>query len=187
MRWTDEGVMMRCMSCGAVVPVRRFDPDRRTSGLEAESAKPQPVDTRQSRIDTEAKGSASPGRALPDGAVGKDHFWSRIVRIRTAVSIDAARSRMAEQPHPEFSLHDRRRPDYRNVLFVDCRKCGTPNLLDPNLMQSQRVGVLLLCTQCEQRFLVRHSDIQRPIPNAELVIHTSKPTEPRRRFRRRRR
>jgi hypothetical protein len=185
MRRTDEGVEIRCMSCGAAVPVRRFDPDRRTSRLEAESAKPQPVERRQTRIHTGSQGSASPGAALPDGAVGKSDIWSRIVRIRTAVSIDAARS--GKPPHPEFSFDDRRRPDYGNVLFVDCRKCGTPNLLDPNLMQSHRVGVLLLCTQCEQRFLVRHTDIHRPIPNAELVIHTGQREEPRRRFRGRRR
>jgi hypothetical protein len=184
MNRTDEGVEMRCMACGAIVPVRRFDPERRPARLESESAKREPVGDRQTRIDAESRRSADPGPAVLGGSVGKGDLWSRIVRIRTAVSIDNAKSRTAEQPQSEFSPDDRRRPDYGNVLFVDCRKCGTPSLLDPKLMQSHSIGVLQLCTQCEQRFLVRRTDIHRPVPNAELVVlHGGEFEEPRRRFR----
>ena len=57
-----------------------------------------------------------------------------------------------------------RAADYGNVAYVECRKCGTPNLLDPRRMEGNSLGVFLLCTQCWLRFVVRRSDLGRPVP-----------------------
>jgi hypothetical protein len=74
---------------------------------------------------------------------------------------------MNSPPHRRPSVE--RGPDYGNVMYVECRKCGTPNLLDPTRMEETEFGVFLLCGQCWQRFLVRRSDLDRPVPDAELV------------------
>jgi hypothetical protein len=90
----------------------------------------------------------------------------------------------------ESRLHPHHRPcveraaDYGNVAHVECRKCGTPNLLDPRRMEGNCVGVFLLCTQCWQRFLVRRSDLSRPLPD-DVVVPLYTAVEPRRRRSRR--
>jgi len=79
-----------------------------------------------------------------------------------------------------------RRSDYGNVIYVDCRQCATPILLDPARMEKRKVGVFLLCRQCGQRFLVRHTDISRPAPDAEVAsLYASSDPPPRRRLHRR--
>jgi hypothetical protein len=71
-----------------------------------------------------------------------------------------------------------RRPDYGNVIYIDCRRCGTRVLLDPARME-HKLGVLLLCRQCGQRFLVRHTDILRPAPDVGLAsLYTTPSPKP---------
>ena len=77
-----------------------------------------------------------------------------------------------------------RAADYGNVAYVECRKCGTPNLLDPRRMEGNSLGVFLLCTQCWQRFVVRRSDLGRPVPDS-VVVPLYTPVESRRRRSRR--
>jgi DNA-directed RNA polymerase subunit RPC12/RpoP len=66
-----------------------------------------------------------------------------------------------------------RRPDYGNVVYIDCRRCGMPNLLDPARMENHKVGVFILCPQCGRRFLVRHTDIHRPDPGWVASLYTA--------------
>jgi transcription elongation factor Elf1 len=78
-----------------------------------------------------------------------------------------------ERPHLD------RRPDYGNVIHVACRRCGAATLLDPTRMEKQKVGVFLLCPQCGRRFLVRRTDVGRPIPDAEVAsLYTTEVSEP---------
>ena len=62
-----------------------------------------------------------------------------------------------------------RQPDHGNVIHINCRHCETPTLLDPARMENRKVGIFLLCRQCGRRFLVRHTDIHRPAPDAEVA------------------
>jgi hypothetical protein len=73
-----------------------------------------------------------------------------------------------------------RQPDYGNIVHVDCRKCGSSNLLDPARMQARKGGgVVLICTWCKQQFLVRRRDIGRPTPDASVAsLYTTGSTEP---------
>jgi hypothetical protein len=82
-----------------------------------------------------------------------------------------------------------RQPDYGNVVHVDCRKCGSSNLLDPTRMQAEKGGrVFLICTACKKRFRVRRRDIARPAPDVLVAsLYTAGQNEPLSRWRRLRR
>jgi hypothetical protein len=82
--------------------------------------------------------------------------------------------------HPTRRSRVERAPDYGNVAYVDCRKCGTPNVLDPGRLEDTIVAVFLLCSQCWQRFPVRRTDLSRPAPDG-VVVPLYTPVEPRRR------
>ena len=45
--------------------------------------------------------------------------------------------------HPTRRSRVERAPDYGNVAYVDCRKCGTPNVLDPGRLEDTIVAVFL--------------------------------------------
>jgi hypothetical protein len=105
--------------------------------------------------------------------------------------MEAGQDLIAPPIHVDTSrVHSHHRPfverdaDYGNVAYVECRKCGTPNLLDPRRMEDSKVGVFLLCTQCWQRFLVRRTDLDRPVPD-DVVVPLYTPVEPHRRRSRR--
>jgi hypothetical protein len=71
---------------------------------------------------------------------------------------------LSERPHIQ------RQPDYGNIVHVDCRKCGSSNLLDPTRMQAGRGGgIVLTCTWCKREFSVRRRDIGRPAPDADMA------------------
>ena len=78
-----------------------------------------------------------------------------------------------------------RRPDYGNVISIECRRCGMPILLDPARMENHEVRVFLLCMQCGQRFLVRLTDIQRPAPDPGVAsLYTTPQPKPPSRWKR---
>jgi len=79
----------------------------------------------------------------------------------------------AERPHVE------RQPDFGNVIHVNCRKCGSSNLLDPTRMFASGAGrVTLICTTCYRAFRVRRRDIGRPALDASIAaLYSTGPTE----------
>jgi hypothetical protein len=143
-----------CDARGSAVDLPRSDAER-GRWMPAPPIRSHQLDARRPRLDTRRPRTAGEPGSVSVRQQGSD-----------VVSDEAA-----SLPSPL----DRRRPDYGNVLFVDCRSCGTLNLLDPTLMEDRRGGVFLRCIKCGKRFVVRRTDVERPVPNAELVLL---PTDP---------
>jgi len=178
---------LRCPACRALVPVRLYDAERGTWKVEAPA--------QQERARRHAR------RAVASSATAGKTPAPAVVPIRPAPTLTAINAVPKDAPVPvpiepradRPANHDApkrplvvRRPDYGNVVHVDCRNCSAPNLLDPARMENQVVRVFLLCARCGRRFLVRRADIDRPAPDAVVVaLYTSaSPEVPARRGRR---
>ena len=176
-----RGLARSASPCRASVPVRRSDPERGiwTVGPHTHDQMP---DAPRERVFKRSLKSAEPVAILP----GPSHAEAG------RRSQPGMAARRGAQPPATHGSHEQRpvqrRPDYGNVINFACRQCGTPIVLDPARMENRKLGVFLLCRGCGQRFLVRHTDIGRPAPDAEvasLYADASPEPPPRRRLGRR--
>jgi hypothetical protein len=84
----------------------------------------------------------------------------------------------SSEPLLEFAARpiERRSRQSGQVSAKACPRCGTPVPIDPRRIQMLRGRGVLACDACGGRVPVRHADLYRPDPPADIV--TLRPRQP---------
>jgi hypothetical protein len=173
---SEDRVELRCAACGSSVPIRRCDPERGDWMVELDAPDEPPaaqwtLDVALRRVDHELEARPPAEAGLSDLPPTPPDESPMTAGMATPISAPAPAQGEGEGISPRPIIE--RRPDYGNVIHVACRHCGEPSLLDPARLDSQKLGVFLWCRHCARRFLVRHTDLNRPDPGWVASLYTA--------------